>query len=100
VKDIKGDLHIHSSYNIQTSHDVGQNSYKECRTTIEDIIKTNLQKNFEQEISLDRKYKVGSGMRGDKIRTYRFQDDIVQDHNTNKKSTCKKVLNGNFELLW
>lgn len=33
VKDIKGDLHIHSSYNIQTSHDVGQNSYKELLQT-------------------------------------------------------------------
>ncbi len=29
LKDIKGDFHIHSSYDIQTSHDVGLNSYEE-----------------------------------------------------------------------
>ncbi len=29
VADIKGDLHIHSSYDIQTSHDLGKNTYKE-----------------------------------------------------------------------
>lgn len=77
-----------------------QNSYKECRTTIENIIKNNIQTEFERKVSLDRKYKVGSGMRGDKIRTYRFQDDIVQDHISNKKSSCKKILNGNFDQLW
>jgi len=48
----------------------------------------------------NRKEQVGSGMRGDKIRTYRFQDDNVKDHMTNKSSTCVKILNGFFDLLW
>jgi len=51
-------------------------------------------------ISSDRKKQVGSGMRGDKVRTYRFQDDVVSDHNTGKKGSVKKVLAGNFDLLW
>ncbi|MFW5703467.1 MAG: DNA polymerase/3'-5' exonuclease PolX [Patescibacteria group bacterium] len=29
VDKIRGDIHIHSSYDIKTSHDVGKNSYKE-----------------------------------------------------------------------
>ena len=29
VKEIKGDLHIHSSYDLQPSHDLGNNSYRE-----------------------------------------------------------------------
>ncbi len=29
VQDIKGDLHIHSSYDLQTSHDIGANTYAE-----------------------------------------------------------------------
>lgn len=48
----------------------------------------------------ERKQQVGSGMRGDKIRTYRFQDDIVKDHNTGASASVDKVLRGNFDLLW
>ena len=51
-------------------------------------------------IAINRKQKVGSGMRGDKIRTYRFQDNLVKDHNSGKQAPCDRVMNGNFELLW
>jgi peptide chain release factor 1 len=51
-------------------------------------------------VSKDRKEQVGSGMRGDKIRTYRFQDNTVTDHNTNKSAPCDKVMKGKFDLLW
>jgi len=47
-----------------------------------------------------RKDQVGSGMRGDKRRTYRFQEDRVVDHLNDLKASCKKVLKGNFDLLW
>ena len=47
-----------------------------------------------------KKEQVGSGMRGDKIRTYRFQDDRVADHQSGKHATCSKVLKGWFEKLW
>lgn len=52
------------------------------------------------EISKDRKEKIGSGMRGDKIRTYRFQDDTVTDHISGKKAKLSKVLSGDFHLLY
>lgn len=57
---------------------------------------------FAQSISIatDRKEQVGSGMRGDKIRTYRFQDDVVKDHNSGKTASLPKVMRGNFDLLW
>jgi peptide chain release factor 1 len=56
----------------------------------------------EQRIATaqDRKQQVGSGMRGDKIRTYRFQDDIVKDHNSEKTASVNKVLKGYFDLMW
>jgi peptide chain release factor 1 len=50
--------------------------------------------------SAERKAQTGSGMRGDKIRTYRFQDDIVKDHNSGKSASVDKVMAGNFNLLW
>ncbi len=42
----------------------------------------------------DRKQQVGSGMRGDKFRTYRFQDDVVKDHNTVKSDTKHYIIIG------
>jgi peptide chain release factor 1 len=47
-----------------------------------------------------RAEQVGSGMRGDKRRTYRFQDDQVSDDITGKRASLKQVLAGNLDLLW
>lgn len=47
-----------------------------------------------------RKDQVGSGMRGDKRRTYRFQDNKVLDHVTGKTARVTDVMNGNFNLIW
>ena len=46
-----------------------------------------------------RKAQVGSGMRGDKIRTYREQDDQVTDHQTGKQARLKDVLRGRLQDL-
>jgi peptide chain release factor 1 len=45
----------------------------------------------------DRKQQVGTGQRGDKIRTYRTQDDQVTDHRTGLKSRLAKWYNGDWE---
>lgn len=50
--------------------------------------------------SSTRKKQVGSGMRGDKVRTLRFQDDQVVDHRNNKSTTAKKFMKGNMDSLW
>lgn len=51
-------------------------------------------------ISTQRKEMVGSGMRGDKVRTIRFQDDRITDHRSNKTMTAKKFMKGFMDLLW
>ena len=38
----------------------------------------------------------GSGMRGDKVKTYRVKDDKVIDHRNNKKLALRSVLKGNL----
>lgn len=43
-----------------------------------------------------RKEQVGSGMRSDKIRTYRQQDDSVADHVTGKTWKLKKWMRGDW----
>lgn len=77
-----------------------QNSLAEALATIQSRVDQVLQTSYNNSIAIDRRAQVGSGMRGDKIRTYRFQDDRVQDHVTGKTATTKKVLAGNFDLLW
>jgi protein subunit release factor A len=51
-------------------------------------------------LAADRRAQVGSGMRGDKVRTYRFQDNIVKDHVTGKSAPVDRVMSGRFDLLW
>lgn len=41
-----------------------------------------------------RKQQVGSGMRGDKVRTYREQDDQVTDHRSGKRWQLNKWIKG------
>lgn len=47
----------------------------------------------------EKREQVGSGMRGDKVRTYRLQDDTVTDHRTDRRTTWKKVSRGDFSAL-
>lgn len=44
----------------------------------------------------DRKSQVGSGMRGDKVRTYRTQDDQVNDHRTGQRWRLKDWVKGEW----
>jgi len=77
-----------------------ENSLHEARSTVVQRLDEINRMRYNSAVANDRKQQVGSGMRGDKIRTYRFQDDRVQDHITGKVSSVKKILAGNFDLLW
>jgi protein subunit release factor A len=47
-----------------------------------------------------RRLQIGSGMRGDKRRTYRFQDDTVVDHVTGRSMQASRAMKGAISLLW
>jgi len=53
----------------------------------------------KSEISQHRQSQVGSGMRGDKIRTIRYQDGFVFDHRTDKKIRLQDWEDGKLDLL-
>ena len=52
------------------------------------------------EIAKDRKEQVGSGQRGDKIRTIQFQNDCAVDHRTGKRTTADQYMKGKMDQLW
>ena len=52
-----------------------------------------------QEQAAERKSQVGSGMRGDKVRTYREQDGIVIDHRNDAKASLRLIEQGRLELV-
>lgn len=52
-----------------------------------------------QNLDEKRRSQVGSGMRGDKIRTIRVQDGIVTDHRKENKIRYKDYVRGNWEGL-
>ena len=92
--------HIPSGTVVTAQHRSRQNSLTECMNTIQNTVDNIRQNHYNSNIASNRKSQVGSGMRGDKIRTYRFQDDVVKDHISNATASVKKVLSGNFDLLW
>lgn len=47
-----------------------------------------------------RRSQVGTGMRGDKVRTIALQRGQVTDHQTGKRTSAKSYLRGQVEPLW
>lgn len=76
------------------------NSLEQAKSALLAQLNGAASREFYSGIASDRKQQVGSGMRGDKIRTYRFQDDVVKDHITGKSGSVKQVLKGYFDLMW
>jgi peptide chain release factor 1 len=52
---------------------------------------------YNNSRAAERKAQVGSGMRGDKRRTIRQQDDQVHDHITGKRWKYKDYIRGNWD---
>lgn len=77
-----------------------ENSLKEAKSRMAERLDRMASEQVSSVVAKNRKTQVGSGMRGDKMRTYRFQDNIVTDDRTGKSAPCDRVMKGNFQLLW
>lgn len=69
-------------------------------TRLRAIFGTIMARKARKATEMARKTQVGSGMRGDKRRTIRMQDDSVVDHVLNRKMKAKKYLRGHLEELY
>jgi peptide chain release factor 1 len=70
-----------------------------ARASLEARVAACLAERSAAVLAAARKAKVGTGMRADKIRTYRQQDDRVTDHRTGRTARLKAVLAGNLEAI-
>lgn len=69
-----------------------------------DAIKKTLQQKKQDAIhglnSQEKKNKLGTGQRGDKLITIQFQNDKVTHHITGKSCRVKDFMNGKMNLIW
>lgn len=77
-----------------------ESSQREAMAALLEELDNQVSSERGETLSKARKEMTGTGQRGDKIRTYQFQNDRVIDHNTGNKSTCVSVMKGNFSKLW
>lgn len=76
-----------------------QQNKREAIAEVRRILATASRERLTEEINRSRKQQVGSGMRGDKMRTIRVRDDRVTDHNTGRKTSFAKYSRGDFSEL-
>ncbi len=74
------------------------------KKTAREILETRVMRFYDdQKYEALNKYRDearGSGMRGDKVRTYRERDDTVTDHRSEVKLRLKDVRLGKLEPFW
>jgi peptide chain release factor 1 len=78
--------------NERSQHQNRATALKVLAARIHDVESERMNRLRESE----RKTQVGSGQRGDKVRTYRTQDDLVTDHRTGMKFRLSRWYDGNW----
>lgn len=92
-------LHKPSALVVTSQNRKREQSYKEALLSLTKQLELLDKTNKQQDLSYLRKNLTGSGMRADKIRTYRFQDNSIRDHISGKSNKLDYILQGYFDLL-
>lgn len=75
-----------------------ERSQKQNRDAALSLLRAKLKARMDEEeagaVASNRKKQVGSGQRGDKVKTYRWQDDLVTDHVNETKTRLSAWLKG------
>jgi peptide chain release factor 1 len=75
-------------------------SFVQARQELETRLQNRFKSQAASQTSQERKHQVGSGQRGDKIRTIQIQHDSAVDHRTGKRCTAESYLKGEIYKLW
>lgn len=91
--------HVPTGLEAKASTKSQYQNRRTARTMLEARVAEHFAKQSQAKTAEQRRTMAGSGMRGDKIRTYREQDDRVTDHRSERKAGLKRVLAGHLEAL-
>lgn len=93
-------IHIPTGIKQERSSRDQHKNKREARIAVDKMLDSLIIEEQNANQNTERSDMVGSGMRGDKIRTYRFQEDIIIDHISDKKVNLKQVFRGNMDVFW
>lgn len=93
---------IHKPTGIsRTAHSASREANaKQARMDLERALAEAIGHEEHQERNAVRTAQIGLGMRADKRRTYRFQDDRVVDHESGKSMKASHFMRGRIDGLW
>ncbi|MFC4236012.1 peptide chain release factor-like protein [Thalassospira xianhensis] len=77
-----------------------ENNLREAKTALIASLEALVHQNKHTDINQMRRMQIGSGMRGDKVITIRFQDDRTVHHDTGKTMSTKRYLKGFMDEIW
>lgn len=77
-----------------------ENNLADAKAAILERLRNAASSHHQQQLSDIRKEQMGSGERGDKIRTIRFQDNIVTNNLNNKRISTELYMRGQIDKLW
>lgn len=71
-------------------------NYELALKDLKNRVATRANSQAHEALNAVRKSQIGSGQRGDKIRTYRVRDDIATDHRTGEKRSMTDLRRGRW----
>jgi peptide chain release factor 1 len=74
-------------------------NFEDCKAAIQEKL-NQLDRNALGQLKSAQYKESGTGQRGDKIRTIRFQDNQAWDERTGKIITAKSYMNGGMKDFW
>lgn len=73
---------------------------EDAMNSLKNILEKKKQEILHNVNSEEKKTKLGTGQRGDKLITIQFQNDKVTHHITGKTCRVKDFMNGKINLIW
>lgn len=93
-------VHVPSGTQVVRQGRSREDNYREAVAALRAAVESEERSRSSREAAATMKSDFGSGMRGDKVRTYRYGDDRVVDHRTGKSARASDAMRGKFSALW